>query len=100
MITTGSTQHAYHRFNYGRQVIYLGLLFFNLSKAIEYGDGERETLCLKFATSIFRSLGHHKYSYLMVKRQIQLLSVFSEAEAYEFINNTTVGEKFSKIYDW
>ncbi|KAL5252834.1 hypothetical protein ACHWQZ_G015565 [Mnemiopsis leidyi] len=79
------------RYNYGRLIIFLGLLNKNLALAISYGDGERETLTLKFTIPIFRRMGHTKYSYMQVKRQIMLQSVFSEAVAFEYRHNTTIG---------
>ncbi|XP_063684324.1 uncharacterized protein LOC134818601 isoform X2 [Bolinopsis microptera] len=77
-------------FNYGRLVIYLGLLFTNLEKSISYGDGERETLCLKLTIPIFRRMGRTKYAHSMVRRVVMLKSLLSEAEAYEYRHNTTV----------
>ena len=83
---------AYFRYNYGRLVVFLGLLNHNLIKSIAYGDGDRETLCLKFCAPIFRRLGHTKYAYMIVKRMIMLKSILSEADAYEYINSTTIGK--------
>ena len=79
------------RYNYGRLVIFLGLLNKNLETAIKYGDGDRETLTLKFTIPVFRRMGHSKYAYMQVKRQIMLQSIFTEALAYEYIHNTTTG---------
>ena len=78
-----------YRYNYGRLVVFLGLLNSNLQQSISYGDGERETLTLKFTIPIFRRMGHTKYAYMQVKRQIMLQSIFSEALAYEYKHNTT-----------
>ena len=72
-------------------MIYLGLLFANLEKSISYGDGERETLCLKLTIPIFRQMGRTKYAYSMIRRVVMLKSLLSEAEAYEYRHNTTVG---------
>ena len=82
----------YLRFNYGRLVIYLGVLFSLLENAISYGDGNRESLCLKLTIPIFRRMGRTKYAQSMVRRVVILKSVLTEADAYEYRHNTTVGK--------
>jgi len=79
------------RFNYGRLVVYLGLLLSNLEKAISYGDGDRETSCLKLTIPIFRRMGRTKYAQSMLRRVVMIKSVLSEADAYEYRHNTTIG---------
>ena len=83
----------FFRFNYGRLVIYLGLLFSNLEKAISYGDGDRESLCLKLTIPIFRRMGRTKYAQSMVGRVVMIKSVLSEADSYEYRHNTTIGKQ-------
>ena len=86
-----SNEFPISRYNYGRLVIFLGLLNHNLIRAISYGDAERESLCLKFCTPVFRKLGHHKYAFLLVRRMIMLKSILSKADAYEYERNSTTG---------
>jgi hypothetical protein len=80
-------------------VIFLGLLNHNLIKAISYGDGDRETLTLKFCVPVFRMLGHTKYTFMLVKRMIMLESILSEADAFEYKHNSTTGNsrRFVKL---
>ena len=85
----------FFRFNYGRLVIYLGLLFSNLEKAISYGDGDRESLCLKLTIPIFRRMGRTKYAQSMVGRVVMIKSVLSEADSYEYRHNTTIGKQWN-----
>ena len=61
---------------------------------ISYGDGERETLCLKLTIPVFRQMGRTKYTHSMVRRVVMRKSLLSEAEAYEYRHNTTVGGCF------
>ena len=82
------------RFNYGRLVVYLGLLLSNLEKAISYGDGDRETSCLKLTIPIFRRMGRTKYAQSMLRRVVMIKSVLSEADAYEYRHNTTIGKHY------
>lgn len=49
-------------YNYTREVISLGLLYFNFKDAVREGDGERVLLMWKYFLLLFRATGHKNYA--------------------------------------
>ena len=72
--------------------IFLGLLFGNFEKAIEYGDAPRMDLCYTFMIPMFRTQCKHKYANLILQRKLVKLAVIPSAVAFEYEWNSTIGE--------
>ena len=59
---TQPTESKDHVYNYGSEVISLGLLYAEFNDAIHEGDGLRVVRCYRYFMLLFRALGHRNYA--------------------------------------
>ena len=79
-----------HKFEYTREVITLGLLYFEFSNSIREGDGNRILRCWRYFLLLFKAARREKYSVEAFNLLVQYHFIFTERMKMQLLWSRTI----------
>ena len=79
-----------HKFEYTREVITLGLLYFEFSNSIREGDGNRILRCWRYFLLLFKAARREKYSVEAFILLVQYHFIFTERMKMQLLWSRTI----------